>query len=49
MIGHENDETNFPYKVLLINWKVASLWKAFANNLSINIKVSKTQLSKIIN
>ena len=46
MIG--DDETNFPHKLLLTNRQVANLRKAFANHLSTDIKLSKTQLSKII-
>ena len=46
MIG--DNETNFPQKLLLTNRQVAYLRKAFANNLSTDIKLSKTQLSKII-
>ena len=46
MIG--DDETNFPHKLLLTNRQVANLRKAFANYLSTDIKLSKTQLSKII-
>ena len=46
MIG--NNETNFPHKLLLTNGKVSNLRKAFANHLSTNIKLSKTQLSKMI-
>ena len=46
MIG--DDETNFPRKLLLTNRQVANLHKAFANNLSTDIKLSKTQLSKMI-
>ena len=36
------DETNFPHKLLLTITKVANLRKAFANHLSIDIKLSKT-------
>ena len=43
-----NNETNFPHKLLLINRQVASLRKAFANHSSADIKLSKTQLSKMI-
>ena len=43
-----DDETNFPHKLLLNNRQVANLRKAFANNLSTEIKLSKTQLSKMI-
>ena len=48
MIGSSDDEINFPHKLLLSNRQVANLCKAFANALSANIKLSKTQLSKII-
>ena len=47
MIGNPNDETNFPHK-LLTNRQVANLRKAFANKSSTDIKLSKTQLSKMI-
>ena len=47
MIGNSDDETNFPHKLLLTNRQVANLRKAFANYLSTDIKLSKTQLSKI--
>ena len=46
MIG--DNETNFPHKLLLTNRQVANLRKTFANYLSTNIKLSKTQLSKMI-
>ena len=46
MIG--DDETNFPHKLLLTNRQVANLCKAFANYLSTDIKLFKTQLSKMI-
>ena len=46
MIG--DNETNFPYKLLLTNRQVASLRKSFAIHSSANIKLSKTQLSKMI-
>ena len=48
MIDNSDDETNFPHKLLLTNRQVANLRNAFANYLSINIKLSKTQLSRII-
>ena len=47
MIGNSNDETNFRHKLLLTNRKVANLCKAFANNSSTDIKLSKAQLSKM--
>ena len=46
MIGNSDDETDFLYK-LLTNRQVANSRKSFANNSSVNIKLSKTQLSKI--
>ena len=48
MIGNSNDDTNFPHKLLLTNRQVANVRKAFANNSSTDIKLSKTQLSKMI-
>ena len=39
---------NFPHKLLLTNRQIANLRKAFANYLSADIKLSKTQLSKMI-
>ena len=48
MIGNSNDETNFPHKLVLTNRQVANLRKAFANYSSTDIKLSKTQLSKLI-
>ena len=41
-------KTNFPHKLLLTNRQVANLRKAFANHSSADIKLSKTQLSKMI-
>ena len=47
-IGDSNDETNFSHKSLLTtDRQVSGLRKTFANNSSANIKLSKTQLSKI--
>ena len=48
MIGNSEDETNFPHKLLLTKRQVATLHKAFANHTSADIKLSKTQLSKMI-
>ena len=48
MIGNSNDDTNFPHKLLLTNRQVANVRKVFANNSSTDIKLSKTQLSKMI-
>ena len=48
MVGNSNDNTNFPYELLLTDRQVANIRKAFAKNTSIDIKLSKTQLSKMI-
>ena len=48
MIGNSDDETNFPHKLLLTNRQVANLRRAFANHTSTHIKLSKTQLSKMM-
>ena len=48
MIGKSDDETNFPHELLLSNRQVASLRKDFANNSLTDIKLSKIQLSKVI-
>ena len=48
MIGNSDDETNFPHKLLLTNRQVTNLRKAFPNYVLTDIKLSKTQLSKII-
>ena len=45
--GDSNDENNFPHKLLLTKTQVSKLRKAFANNSSANIKLSKTHLHKI--
>ena len=48
MVGNSNDNTNFPHELLLTNKQVANIRKAFAKNTSTDIKLSKTQLSKMI-
>ena len=48
MIGDSDEESNFPYKLLLTDRQVLRLCKAFANNSSANVKLSKTQKSKIV-
>ena len=47
MIGNADDETNFPHKLFLTNRQVVNLRRTFRNYLSTNIKLSKTQLSKM--
>ena len=46
MIG--DNETDFSHKLLLTNRQASNLCKAFANHLSTDIKLSKTQLSTMI-
>ena len=46
MVG--DNEINFPHKLLLTNRQVPSLRKAFADRSSTDIKLLKTQLSKVI-
>ena len=48
MVTNSNDNTNFPHKLLLTNRQVANIRKAFAKNTSTDIKLSKAQLSKMI-
>ena len=48
MIGDSNDNGNFPHELLLTDRQVSSIRKAFSNNSSVDIKFSKTQLSKMI-
>ena len=45
MIG--DNENNFTHQLLLTNRQVANIRKAFANNSSTDIKLSKAQLSKM--
>ena len=48
MIDGSNDKINFPHELLITNRQVANLRKVFANYLSTDIKLSKTQISKTI-
>ena len=48
IIGSSDDEIKFSHKLLLTNRQVTNLRKAFANHTSTDIKLSKTQLSKMI-
>ena len=45
--GDYNKENNFLHKLLLTDTQVSKLCKAFTNDSSVNIKLSKTQLHKI--
>ena len=44
MIGNSDDENNFIHKLLLTNRHVTNLCKAFENNSSANIKLSRTKV-----
>ena len=46
MVG--DDETNFPHTLLLTKRQVENLRKVFANKSPADIKLSKTQLTKMI-
>ena len=48
MVGDSNYNTNFPHELLLTNRQVENIRKAFTNHSSTDIKLSKTQLSKMI-
>ena len=48
MIGNSDDKANFPHELLLTNRQVANICKTFANNSLTDIKLSKTQLSKMV-
>ena len=48
MIGDSDGKINFRHELLLTNRQVANLRKVFANYLSTDIKLSKTQISKMI-
>ena len=48
IVGNFDDETSFPHEFKSTDWQVLNLCKAFANYLSTDIKLSKTQLSKTI-
>ena len=48
MVSNSNDNTNFPRELFLTNRQVVNIRKAFARNTSTDVKLSKTQLSKII-
>ena len=48
VISDSNDKINFTLKLLLTDTQVSRIRKAFTNNSSTNIKLSKTQLSKMV-
>ena len=48
MVGNSGDNISFLHELLLTNRQLANIRKAFANHSSTDIKLSKTQLSKMI-
>ena len=48
MIGDSDVKINFPHELLLTNRQVSNLRKAFADKSSTDIKLSKIQISKMI-
>ena len=48
MIGNSDDESNFPHKLLITDRQVSHFLNTFLNNSSIDIKLPKTELSKMI-
>ena len=47
MVGNSNNEINFPHKLLLTNRQILKLRRTFANHTSVDIKLSKAQLTKM--
>ena len=48
IIGNADDNTNFSHELLLTNTQIANFCKAFAKHTSEDIKLSRTQFSKMI-
>ena len=48
VVSDSNGENNFPHKLLLTDAQVSRLCKAFANGSSVNIKLSESQRSKMV-
>ena len=48
MIDYSNDETNFPHKSFLTDTQISRFCKAFSNNSSISIKLSKSQILEMV-
>ena len=45
VVDHSNDENNVPHKLLLTNKQVSKLRRAFTNDSSPNIKLSKNSIA----
>ena len=48
MIRDSNDNANFAHELLLTGSQFSSIRKAFSNNSLVDIKFSKSQLSKMM-
>ena len=48
MVENSSNETNFSLQLLLTNTQASSICKTFVNGSSADVKISKTQLSKMI-
>ena len=48
VIGDSNYKANFPHKLLFTDTQISRRCKAFANNSLANMKLSKTQLSRMM-
>ena len=48
MIADSDDKINFPHELLLTNRQVSNLGKVFTDKSSTDIKLWKTQISKMI-
>ena len=48
VIGDSNYKANFPHKLLFTDTQISRRCKAFANDSLVNMKLSKTQLSRMM-
>ena len=48
VVGSSNNEPNFHHKLFLTNTQVLKIRKVFANGSSVNIKLSKIRLFKMV-
>ena len=48
VIGDSNYKANFPHKLLFTDTQISRRCKAFANDSLANMKLSKTQLSRMM-
>lgn len=48
-IGNTNGTSDFPHTLLLTDRKIENVCKVFTNHSSVDVELSKTQISKITN